>query len=139
MKESDARKDVIDIRRLGKRADNSPADEDYRQILIKFKTVEMKREVLKNSKLLKNWGRRDIGEDVNGEDKDICLGTKVIFINHDETPLTRKENYRLRQERNRLRMLEENHDKKIVISKGKLLVDDIVYDQFKIENQIFNA
>ena len=114
--------------RIGKmELDNT--DEDYRHILIELQNVETKYNILKESKRLKNW------EEIDG--KDVSLGTKNIFINLDETPLTRKENTRLRKERNRLRSLEENKEKKIFISKGKLKIDNIIHDEFKIENSLF--
>ena len=55
-------------------------------------------------------------------------------LNQDESPLTRKENYRLRTERNIFRNLEENKEKKIIIYRGKLTVVGNVYDEFNIEN-----
>ena len=65
--------------------------------------------------------------------------TRNIYINPDESPMTRKENARLRKERDRLRNLDENAGKKIVIHKGKLKVDNIVHDELNIENQLFDG
>ena len=94
----------------------------------------MKYDVLKKSKLLKDW---EAGDEADA--KSPSMGNRNIFINQDESPLTRKENYRLRKERDRLRTLEENKNKKVVIYKGKLKVDDDILDEFKIENQILKA
>ena len=141
MKESAAGDGIVSIRRLGKKPDNvQEASEDYRQILVEFKTVDMKRDVLKNSSKLKNWGSGNEENENDDENaKNTSLGSRALYINQDESPLSRKENYRLRRERNRLRIQEENKGKKIVISKGKLLVDDVIHDQFCIENQIFST
>ena len=114
--------------RIGK-IDDDNQDEDYRQILVELDSVETKHKVLKNGKKLKDW---NVG-------KDACLGLKAIFINIDETPLTRKENARLRKERNRLRALEENQGKQIFITKGKLKVENVVHDVFNIENQLLDV
>ena len=53
--------------------------------------------------------------------------------------MTRKENARLRKEGERLHSLDENAEKQIVIHKGKLEVDNIVPDEFNIENQLFDG
>ena len=50
--------------------------------------------------------------------------------------MTRKENYRLRTERNKLRDLVENKEKKIIIYKGQLKVDGVVHNKFNIDNQL---
>ena len=123
----DIQQKIEDIYRLGSKPDDT--ENDYRQIMIKFKTNKDKYEILRCSKLLKNW--RD--------DKDTSLGTRNIYINPDESPMTRKENARLRKERDRLRNLDENAGKKIVIHKGKLKVDNIVHDELNIENQLFDG
>ena len=103
LKVPQVKKGIVKMYRIGKmELDNT--DEDYRQFLIELQNVETKYNILKESKRLKNW------EEIDG--KDVSLGTKNIFINLDETPLTRKENARLSKERNRLRSLEENKEKK---------------------------
>ena len=99
---------IDDVYRMGKRVAGNEDDngvQDTRRIMIELKSKKAKYEVLRNVKLLKNWTT----------DKDPTLGNKSIFINQDESPLARKENYRLRTERNRLRNLEENKAKKIII------------------------
>ena len=117
--------DIIKAYRIGK-FDHNADEVDYCQILVEFKTVDMKRNVLRNSKKLKDWK----------DGKNSSLGVKNIYINFDETPLTRNENARLHKERNRLRDLEENANKRIFISKGKLKIDDVIHDEFNIENQL---
>ena len=94
--------------------------------MLEFHTVEVKYNVLKKSQSLKGWK----------ENRDSSLGTKDVYLNIDETPLTRKENARLRKERNRLRILEENKDKRIFLTKGVLKVDDNIVDRFNIDNQL---
>ena len=130
---SAARRGITAVYRLGKKKLNDSED-DYRQILIKFQNEKMRNDVLAKGKLLKEWG-----EEGPDNFKDPSLGTKKVFINQDESPLSRKESYRLRNERNRLRDLAENRGKKIVIYKRKLLIDDVIVDEFKIENQILKV
>ena len=96
------------------------------KIMVQFKSTKAKFDVLSHAKDIKGWN----------EDKSVILGNREIFINQDESPLTRKENHRLRMERNRLRKLDENRDKKIVIYKGKLKVDEVIQDEFNIDNQL---
>ena len=72
---------------MGKRVAGNEDDndvQDTRRIMIELKSKKAKYEVLRNV----NWTT----------DKDPTLDNKNIFINQDESPLTRKENYRLRTE-----------------------------------------
>ena len=39
-------------------------------------------------------------------------------------------------ERNRLRSLDENRNKEIVIHKGKIKIDEAIHDEFNIDNQL---
>ena len=80
--------EIVNAFRIGKKKDGN--EEDYRQIMVKLKSKEEKFIILRVAKSLKGWE----------EEKDDILGKRQIYINHDESPLTRKENYRLRQERN---------------------------------------
>ena len=60
------------------------------------------------------------------------LGNRDILINKDESSLVRKENHRLRMERNRLCSLDENRNKKIVILK----IDEAIHDEFNLDNKL---
>ena len=122
--------DVESVYRIGRKVTfNDDGREDARRIMLKFNSKKAKYEVLRKTKLLKNWTQH----------KDRTLGNNDIFINHDESPMTRKENLRLRKERNRLRNLDENKNKKVVIYKGKLTVDGNPLDEFNIENQLITS
>ena len=60
---------------------------------------------------------------------------KSIFINYDQSPLTRKENLRLREKMKSLRV--EHPQKEIKISNGLLLMDGLVVDKFDLRTQVF--
>ena len=117
--------EIVQTYRLGKK-DASNNAEDYRQIMVKFKSTSITSDVIRHAKNIKGWK----------EDKSNTLGNREIFINIDESPLVRKENHRLRMERNRLRSLDENRNKKIVIHKGKLKIDEAIHDEFNIDKPI---
>ena len=124
--------DVESVCRIGRKVTFNEHDdgrEDARRIMLKFKSKKAKYEVLRKTKSLKGWTQH----------KYRTLGNNDIFINHDESPMTRKENLRLRKERNRLRNLDENKNKKIIIYKGKLMVDGNPHDEFNIENQLITS
>ena len=128
LENSDVIDDINDVYRIGKKVaiDDGADNDDKRKIMLKFKSKGTKFKILHCTKLLKGWK----------ENKERVLGGGNIFINHDESPMTRKENYRLRNERNRLRQLSENKDKQVIIYQGKLKIDNKVYDEFNIENQL---
>ena len=90
--------------------------------MVRFKSTSTTSEVLRHAKNIKGWK----------EDK----SNREIVINKDESTLVGKENHRLRMERNRLRSLDENRNKKIVIHKGKLKIDEAILDEFNIDNQL---
>ena len=58
--------------------------------MVKLNSMNDKFDVLHNAKKIKEWKERKCNS----------LGNKEIFINQDESPMTRKENYRLWIERN---------------------------------------
>lgn len=60
---------------------------------------------------------------------------KNVFINFDESPISRKENARLRAKVKELRQL--HPDKVVKIVKRNLLVDNVTVDSFDLSNQIF--
>lgn len=58
-----------------------------------------------------------------------------IFLNNDESPLTQRENYRLRKAKKEI--IQKNPGKTVSLLKGILRVDDLEVDKFNLENQIF--
>ena len=99
--------DIASVYRMGKREENSEEANDKRKIMLQFKSKDTKFKLLKSTEELKDWN----------EEKDDFLGLSNIYINLDESPMTRNENLRLRTERNRLRELQENKDKKLSYTK----------------------
>ena len=58
-----------------------------------------------------------------------------IFVNFDESPLTRRENARLRTSRKDLK--KANPDKEVTIRGRKVYLGNVVVDEFDILNQVF--
>ena len=91
---------------------------------ITFNNVEMRMNILKNCK---NLGKLAEGH-----------ALKKVFIKSEAPPLTRKENKRLADKMWTLRRAEPPGSTiKYILSKGKLLKDDQVIDEFDLGNQIF--
>ena len=59
-----------------------------------------------------------------------------VFINPDASPLTRKEDKRLRQAMNQIRESADKSDK-VYIKRGQLFKNSEVIDRFDIRNQLF--
>ena len=59
-----------------------------------------------------------------------------VYINYDQGPLTRKENFRLRISCNKLRNDPLNKNKRILLQKGKITVNGVIVDSFNLENAI---
>ena len=74
--------DIESVYRIGKKAENDGENEvnDRRRIMLQFKSKDTKFKILNCAKKLKNWK----------EDKEDFLGKGNIFINLDESPMTRK-------------------------------------------------
>ena len=83
-----------------------------------LKDVEIKSQIINEAKRLKGSNH------LNG-----------VYIKNDETKLSRKENYRLRQKRRTLKTQHTNTD--IKIEKGKIIQDGLVVDKYDITNQLF--
>lgn len=60
---------------------------------------------------------------------------KGIYMNYDETQISRQENARLRTKKKAL--VTANPGKQVRIHKGKLYLDDNLVDQFDVANQVF--
>ena len=87
-------------------------------VKLTFTDIETKKKVLGNAKLLKN------SKEFPG-----------VYIRNDETKISRKENFRLRDKARNLKSQHSESEVKIV--KGKLLHDGVEVDKFDISNQIF--
>ena len=92
-------------------------------MLIKFKELTTKKDLMGKCKELKNK-----------EDGDPM---KYVYINHDQPPLTKKENDRLRKKFRDLRDANSNTGTKVELKAGKVFVADEIVDEFSLSNQIF--
>ena len=92
---------------------------------IKFNDFGSRMAILRNS--------RKLGE-INGNDT-----IRKVFIRSDDPPITRKENKRLSDKLWTLKnSLQPGTTTIYKLSRGKLLRDDAVIDQFDLSNQIFH-
>ena len=63
---------------------------------------------------------------------------RKVFFKSEQTPLTSKENSRLYEAFKVLReRYKDDNTNVIKLDKGKLYQNDVVVDEFKLENQIF--
>ena len=63
---------------------------------------------------------------------------RKVFIRSEQTPLTSKENLRMYGEFKKLRDQHvDDNDTVVKLEKGKLLINDVVVDEFNLMNQIF--
>ena len=93
-------------------------------MLIRFNEKANKDTVLKNCKDLK--------------DKPAADPLRWVFMKHDQSPMTKKENDRIYQ---KFRELRETHkdspNTNVRLKSGKLYINDIVHDEFNLSNQLF--
>ena len=82
--------------------------------------IEVKNKIMEQAKKLRHCG---------------CSQLEKVFIKHDETKLSSKENYRLRQRKRALKELHPNAELKI--ERGRLLQDGTEVDKFDLNRQIF--
>ena len=106
--------------RLGKKPNST------RRIKVKFMTEKDKRYAVDKCKEL--FSNED-------EAKRLLPNQQKLFINYDESPMTRRENARLREKRRSL--IRKNPRSSAVLRKGKLYVDDAQIDEFNVVNQYF--
>ena len=93
-------------------------------MLVKFKVLELKKIILEKWKGFKNLN----------DEKPL----RWVFIKHDMTPLTKKENDRLYKKFRELRDIhKDSPDVEVKLRYGKLYVNADAVDEFRLSNQIF--
>ena len=93
-------------------------------MVIKFKVVETKKAILEECKKFKNL--------------DVSHPLRFVYIKHDMSPLTKKENARIYKTIRELRDLYQGDNQmEVKLKYGKLYVNDEIVDEFSISNQIF--
>ena len=98
---------------------------DRHMCLLEFKEWKVKDELLKHTKKLK--------------DLSVDHTLKKVYIKHEQTPLTRKENTRMYNEFKKLREThKDNEQNRVRFERGKLYLKDNVVDEVNLANQIFH-
>ena len=93
--------------------------------ILSFKSNDKKIELLEKCKGLKE--RTDVND-----------WKRKVFIKSEQTPLTNKENSRLYEVFKELRTRHEGDEANVIkLMKGKLYQNEVVVDEFNLENQIF--
>lgn len=90
-------------------------------MLIKFNDIEKKKILLTKSKKLKDKGE----------------SLKYVYIKHDMSPLTKKENDRLYKVFKELKGAHPEPHDYVKLRSGKLYVNNELHDQYNLGNQLF--
>ena len=87
-----------------------------------------------------DWRRKYLWDAKKFKDLPVDSAIKKVFLKNEDTPMQRKENDRLYGKLRELIEAEEdpeNPENRYYIKSGKLHKNDIVIDEFSLDNQLF--